>query len=209
FPFFHIDDSELAWDWNSNKSNYTDLRAQKEQMLGAGKTWEIESSTTLSQAQLMGYQGGSADQYYDAMTSDGGPSETASQVQAADFATMFHGIATPRVTRMRSDVAHAQLATGDLVLTASADQSELSTVRQVTKELNEPQCPVYQGCDVVGQAPRDQAAAQSTGTGSGNETGSCATAPTSSRGWLFAGIAIFGLAIVKARARRRRAVQHR
>src|SRR5271166_1519839 len=29
FPFFHIDDSALVWDWKSNISNYTTLRVQQ------------------------------------------------------------------------------------------------------------------------------------------------------------------------------------
>ena len=32
-------------------------------------------------------------------------------------------------------------------------------MRNVTKELNEPTCPIYQGCEVVGQGPRSQAQA--------------------------------------------------
>ena len=48
FPFFHIDDSQLVWDWSTNISNYTTLRVQKEANLkNAG--WEIESSIALSQ----------------------------------------------------------------------------------------------------------------------------------------------------------------
>ena len=48
FPFFHIDDSQLVWDWSSNISNYTTLRVQNEAKLkNAG--WEIESSIALNQ----------------------------------------------------------------------------------------------------------------------------------------------------------------
>jgi hypothetical protein len=43
FPFFHIEDSQLIWDFNAQSSNYTTLRAQDEANL-AGKGWEIESS---------------------------------------------------------------------------------------------------------------------------------------------------------------------
>jgi hypothetical protein len=49
FPFFHIDDSALVWDWSTDSSNYTTLRVQNEATLnGAG--WEIESSLTLNEA---------------------------------------------------------------------------------------------------------------------------------------------------------------
>jgi hypothetical protein len=36
FPFFHIDDSQLVWDWSTSSSNYTTLRAQDETTLGGG-----------------------------------------------------------------------------------------------------------------------------------------------------------------------------
>src|SRR5580658_1171523 len=48
FPFFHIDDSQLVWDWSSNISNYTTLRVQDEANLkNAG--WEIESSIAVNE----------------------------------------------------------------------------------------------------------------------------------------------------------------
>jgi hypothetical protein len=208
FPFFHIEDNELAWDWNTNKSNYTDLRAQKEQALGPGKTWEIESSIPISEAQIRGYQYGIADTYYDPVKDpDGGVvTETATQVQGDDFTTMFHGIANARVTRMRADVAHAELVTGDLVLTASPDQSELPNLRTVTRELNQPQCPVYQGCQVVGTAPRDQAGGSGTGAGGGGgSTATCAAAsPRFGSAWLLAGLGAASLALLKLRRRLQR-----
>ncbi|HEY8080222.1 MAG TPA: DUF2330 domain-containing protein, partial [Labilithrix sp.] len=172
FPFFHIETNDLLWDWNQERSNYTDLRAAKST---DGKTWEIESSITVAQSDLQspiyqGYAPGSsgpgaetaAQQDYAPVTNpDGSVAQTAVQVRDADFATIFHGIGTQgRVTRMRSDVAHDRLKDADLVLVASADQSELSNIRQLTKEANQPMCPVYDGCDVVGQAPRDEAAAR-------------------------------------------------
>jgi len=49
FPFFHIDDSSLVWDWSTSLSNYTTLRAQNEAALN-GKGWEIESSLTLAES---------------------------------------------------------------------------------------------------------------------------------------------------------------
>jgi len=48
FPFYHIEDKDLVWDWKTSSSNYTTLRAQNESNLG-GKGWEIESSLTLNQ----------------------------------------------------------------------------------------------------------------------------------------------------------------
>ncbi|MEO7111387.1 MAG: DUF2330 domain-containing protein [Polyangiaceae bacterium] len=47
FPFFHIEDSQLIWDFSTQSSNYTTLRAQNEANL-VGKGWEIESSIDLN-----------------------------------------------------------------------------------------------------------------------------------------------------------------
>jgi hypothetical protein len=64
---------------------------------------------------------------------------------------------TVRVTRIRSDIAQAAM-TADLVLQASADQSELSNIRDVTQSVNEV-CPIYNGCSVVGSGTLAQAQA--------------------------------------------------
>jgi hypothetical protein len=67
FPFYHIEDKDLIWDFGTHSSNYTTLRAQNEAALG-GKGWEIESSldlaeTTITQVVRSGgvvYGGGAA-----------------------------------------------------------------------------------------------------------------------------------------------------
>ncbi|MCL2450457.1 MAG: DUF2330 domain-containing protein, partial [Polyangiaceae bacterium] len=43
FPLYHIDDSDLVWDWSTSSSNYTALRAQHESG-SDNANWEIESS---------------------------------------------------------------------------------------------------------------------------------------------------------------------
>jgi MYXO-CTERM domain-containing protein len=48
FPFFIITDSELAWDWNTNASNYETVRLSHEAQLG-GKGWQVESSLDLNE----------------------------------------------------------------------------------------------------------------------------------------------------------------
>jgi Uncharacterized protein conserved in bacteria (DUF2330) len=175
FPFFHIDDSALTWDWSTNSSNYTTLRTNNEATYG-GKGWEIESSLTLNQqlitsvilsgGQVSGTVGVSgplqvapsdATQDYLAIGDsdagdDGGSYQSADDVRTADIAALFAGLAGPnvRVTRIRSDIAHAAM-TQDFVLQAASDQSELSNVRNVTKSLNLT-CPTYQSCSVIGCA---------------------------------------------------------
>jgi Uncharacterized protein conserved in bacteria (DUF2330) len=171
FPFFHIEDSELIWDWKTSSSNYTTLRVVNDVMFH-NKGWEIESSLDLNQ-QLITNVILSGGQYYGGRGSFGGgvaagppsdPSQdyvpignadagvdsgafqTAEEVRTADVKALFAGMAGPnvRVTRIRSDIAHAAM-TADLVFQASADQSELSNVRTVTKSVNLV-CPSYSPC---------------------------------------------------------------
>jgi hypothetical protein len=190
FPFFHIDDSALVWDWSQNISNYTTLRAQNEAALDNGG-WEIESSITLNQqtitnlilsgGQYYGY-GGTTGTGVGSLTTtpsdpsidylpignpDAGPDagETADQVRDDDITALFVGLSGPnvRVTRIRSDIAHSAM-TKDFVLQASADQSELSNVRNVTQSINET-CPSQPSCT---GASGTTATGGTTGTSSGS-----------------------------------------
>ena len=184
FPFFHIDDSQLVWDWSSNLSNYTTLRVQKESALkNAG--WEIESSIALNEQSrqerhherrpVLRKRPGleppvSATQDYlpigsadaGAGASDAGY-ESADQVRDDDINTLFAGLSgsTVRVTRIRSDIAQTAMTT-DFVLQASADQSELSNVRTITQSVNLT-CPIYNGCNVIGTGTLAQAQASVDG----------------------------------------------
>jgi hypothetical protein len=195
FPFFHIDDSQLVWDWSTNLSNYTTLRVQKESALkNAG--WEIESSIALNEQVVKNVimSGGryfgnglgpgfvaSASQDYLAIGSAdaGGASdagyESAEQVRDDDINTLFAGLSgsTVRVTRIRSDIAQKAMTT-DFVLQASTDQSELSNVRTITQSVNLT-CPIYNGCNVIGTGTLAQAQASVDGGGSGS--GSSGGAP--------------------------------
>lgn len=220
FPTFAITADELVWDWTSSSSNYKDLRAQKT-TAGQGKAWEIESSTstqrvTFENALRNGFfdrsgRGGfippdpQAEAYLPVKDAQGNVTKTPVQARTEDIETLFHGVTTPRVTRMRADLAKAALAT-DLNMSASANQSELPTTRQVTREANQPMCPVFRGCDQVGVAPRDQAAAQ-TESNNDSLSGGCATivskAKDSSPAWLAIGGGFLALALVKAARRRR------
>ncbi|MEO7108944.1 MAG: DUF2330 domain-containing protein, partial [Polyangiaceae bacterium] len=178
FPFFHIEDTDLVWDWNTNLSNYATLRAQHEADLHASG-WEIESSLDLNTATIQNlilssgqsqYGGSSSDTQVSAASdylpvgdpsdpagdSDGGvPYQGADAVRSADIAALLNNTAsaTVRVTRIRADLSHSAM-TADLVLQASSDQGELSNQRVVTHMLNAPACPssggVF-GCDASGR----------------------------------------------------------
>jgi hypothetical protein len=216
FPTFTIKADELEWDWTQNKSNYVDLRAAKTSA-GGGKAWEIESSSTIYRANVeqivTRYAAPGAQQeeiyaeqdYLPVKDAQGNVVKTASQVRREDLTTLFYGIpgSQARVTRLRADLLHSALAT-DLLVGAPQDQSELSPFRQITKEKNQPLCPVYNGCQQVGTAPRDEAIAQQNG---GHETFSCTTTSqdkNTSASWLAAGGAALALALTRAARRRRR-----
>jgi MYXO-CTERM domain-containing protein len=237
FPFFHIDDSELVWDWSVSSSNYTTLRASHEAALN-GKGWELESSISLAQQTVSnvvlsggvyyGPNGGSpqpsdpSQDYLPVTAADGTVTETPGQVRMDDLNALFAGIAGPnaRVTRIRSDISHAAMTT-DFVLQASADQSEVSNVRNVTKSINE-QCPIYgDSCSVIGYGTPTQAAASvanaspGSGPSGSSPTGSPAggafacntTASSSPLGGpvtLGAAVAMLGLVVLRARRRRSR-----
>jgi hypothetical protein len=183
FPWYHIEDKDLVWDWKSNSSNYTTLRVQNEATFG-GKGWELESSITLNQQVISNvilsggvYYGGggvsgaapstASDDYLAVPAGDAGAGQTAEQVRDADVGALFAGMAGPnvRITRMRSDISHAAMTT-DFVLKASSDQSEISNVRNVTQAVNL-QCPIYNNCSVVGYGSPDQAASTNNSASAG------------------------------------------
>ncbi len=212
FPWFRIADDELAWDWTQGKSNYTELRSQKAAALN-GRGWEVESALAVQEGQIVntvanggrGFPGGpqSGSDYAPVLDSNGGVLKTSEQVREEDLETLFHGIPNGeiRLTRLRADVSKQALAM-DLTLNASADQSTLPNTRTVTKELNQPLCPVYVNCKQTGTAPRDQAAAASSG--SSPETFSCSTqSGRRNTGWLAASLAFVALAITRTIRRRR------
>ncbi|MBS2019834.1 MAG: DUF2330 domain-containing protein [Deltaproteobacteria bacterium] len=226
FPSFFITTDELVWDWRQQKSNYTELRAERTAQ-GAGRAWETESSMLLDRGTVensvkYGFVGGgrgrptpvdpeaqAQEAYLPEKNQDGTIKKSAEQVRAEDLETLFYGIPSvaTRVTRMRADLSHAAL-NQDLVMTASPDQSLLASFRQVVKELNEPLCPVYNGCTTIGSAPRSEAIARANGDTS--ESFSCSTSAKtrtstpSTPAWFGLGAGFLALAIVKAsRARRR------
>lgn len=215
FPWFHITDDELVWDWTTNSSNFSTLRQQKESAL-KGRGWEVENSMSIYQGtitsivQNSGYYGGNTGDgggaYQPGTYPDGG-TEPPDQVQMDDLSTLFAGLTgqNARVTRLRGDIAHAAL-TEDLVLQASADQSELSNVHVISHEVNEPECPIYDNtCGIIGYGPRDQVAAAEGSSSAGGGAASCeaSRARPEAGGVAFAAIiGMIGVAVARARRRR-------
>lgn len=217
FPAFLIKQEDISWNWAQNKSNYVELRAEKT-LAGGGRAWELESSDIVypqnvsSQLQYTGEiylpDGGrepAPGGYTPIKDGQGTVVKSADEAKDLDVATLFQGIgaATARVTRFRADLAYAALD-ADLVMTAGQDQSVVSRTRRVTKESDQPICPVWNGCSQDGTAPRDEAVARSTPSG-GSFGSSCATTPGGGQhAWLAAGAGFATLAIANAVRRRRR-----
>jgi hypothetical protein len=242
FPFFTLTDAELVWDWTTSTSNSDALRTSQEASLG-GKGWQIESSLELAQTTVIGNVMGptfSPDGGFETVTQeylpvdggalDGASAEAGSEVAFHDdVSTLFAGISGPnaRITRMRSDIAHAAL-TADLTLQASSDQSELSNLYQPGSATGTPPaCPDLCGGfggsgtgSTTGGGGTSSRASTANGTGTAGVApvstasgggviaspagGGCATSGTGDETWapwgVLAGLAIFGA----ARARRRR-----
>jgi hypothetical protein len=171
FQSFVIDADELLWDWTQNRSNYTELRAQKT-TAGNGRVWEIENSTSPFRQtieQIIRNNGSSfgggfpqneeeraAIDYLAVKDDQGNVTKTAVEVREEDLDALFgetSSATTVRITRMRADLTHASLDQ-DLAMIASADQSPIPLTRQVVKEANQPLCPVWDGCTSAGTATR-------------------------------------------------------
>ncbi len=215
FPNFAIKSEDLVWDWATNTSNFGALRAQKST---DGKSWETETSTTfqartIADAIRNGYYFGpsgggggvaapNGNDYAPVTDTNGAVTKTADQVREADLVTLVDEMAAPRITRLRADLAHASLA-ADLLLQPAADPAELAGQRQASKEAGQPQCPIFNGCDPAGTAPRDEAIARAKSSGSSFACSVPDHAPAGGAPLTLGALAAF-LAYAFARTRRRR-----
>lgn len=222
FATFQIVADELSWDWAASKSNFLDVRTAKTAAAN-GRAWEVESSTSsasyiygtpLRQALLYGaydpatgaYPTALGDGGYTAPNYEPDGQKTAEQVRDEDLAALFAGLPSDfRITRLRADLGRAALDQ-DLTLGASTDQTELPTIRQLTKESNEPQCPVYSNCQQVSTAPRSQAAAQTAkndNPSSNDDDGCSAARSREGTSWAVALFGFFAFSLSRKLRRRR------
>ena len=235
FPTFTIADSEIAWDWATNASNYETLRLAKEATFG-GRGWQIEISLELAQytiqqslVQSLEYDatGGyltaasSADGGVggDAGASDGGFTDDAgadggvdvgggADTSAAntDLAVLFTGLQQPNVRITRMRSDVAQSALSvDMILGASADQAELTNIHYPQLQIGEPQCPVYDDQCAETGTVPRSQAASGTAT---TGTGGCSTTPPRTfRETTLALVLGLGGLLALGRTRRRRAAR--
>jgi len=215
---FTISPSELVWDWSTEQSNYTTVRAQKEASFN-DSAWQIESALQLSPYQIENpvLSDEASQDYLPVPASDsdagddggaGGAGETADQVRQDDLATLFPGGDQSEVfvTRFRSDLSRAALA-NDLVLQATADQSQMSNIYNVTQSVNTPSCPaVPDPCPPCeGGSSGGTIFGNSDSSGNGSGSSGCSTSPDDGSG-ANGGVILAGLvaaALVFNRARRR------
>jgi hypothetical protein len=182
---FTIDPSSLVWDWSQETSNLATLRQAAESADGFA-AWQIESSIDVLPYQVESpvMAQPSSDNYPVDTSSDAGgddAGQTSDQAEQADLDTMFPGGAqtSVRITRMRADLAHSALA-NDLFVQASADQSQLSNIYQVTKSINAPTCPaVPDPCPPCGPDTGGSSGGGNVGSGSGGLFGQVGGGSTS------------------------------
>lgn len=142
-PFFTMTKDEVVWNWDTSESNYTELRQSKYDD-SDGFAWQVESSTDYSADAFRNNIHNVID--FTDPESAGYPDMTWEEAHAAadaDLARLFGDINTSnlRLTRLRAELSRPSLAK-DLTLSASDDQSTVSTVMQLSKSVGTPPaCP--------------------------------------------------------------------
>lgn len=212
FPSFLIETNELVWDWDEQKSNYSDLRQSKFTASG-GAGWHLEAGEPFGS---WAFDGLLYTAEYDPLNSgyadDNG--ENAYENAQADIDRLMTGIdpASAWVSRMSAELVRRALA-DDLTLKASRDQSVVVRTHFVENTTgSEPECPPPPVCDGDGSGGRSEASPWSPndpdafGGGGG---GGCATAATPGAGAGIAAGAIALLAAAGAVRRRRRPYSQR
>ncbi|MDI1434712.1 MULTISPECIES: DUF2330 domain-containing protein [Polyangium] len=203
FPHFVIKQADLVWNWDTQSSNYKELRQNAFDASG-GKAWLIEASESFSSFYLeegllylaennpseSGYGG-----------EPGGP--TALEECQADLDKLYGSIpkASQWVTRMSAELTRPALA-ADLVVGAAADQSTVARFLTVNKSVGTaPSCP----CGPIGEGgggAMGGANGGNGGNGASDSGGGCAVGGASS---LPGALTLFGgAALVSALRRRRR-----
>jgi hypothetical protein len=168
FQHFTISPSELTWDWSMSSSDYATVRTRKEVSFN-NTAWQIESTLSIPAYAIETLVLQSQNDYTLLSAADGGPSgQTPAQAQLEDLGVLFpEGNGPVRITRLRSDLARAALAT-DLVLQAAADQTVVSNLYQVTNSVNAPACPAQLPCNCGGTSSSGSSLGRASNGASGS-----------------------------------------
>ncbi|MDI1483942.1 DUF2330 domain-containing protein [Polyangium sp. y55x31] len=197
FPLFVINAADLVWNWDTQSSNYKELR-QNAFDASSGKAWLIEASEPLStfvfEEELLWLANENPEE-----SGYGTPmGATAAEECQADLAKLYGSLpfGSRWVTRMSAELSRPALAT-DLVVGAAADQSQIARSLTVTKAAGTaPSCP----CDPPGSGGAGGSGGSNSGGGS-DSGGGCAVGGASS---LPGALALLGGAALVSAARRRR-----
>ncbi|MFO0552779.1 MAG: DUF2330 domain-containing protein [Polyangiaceae bacterium] len=204
FHSFQISEQELVWDWDAQRSNYSDLRSQGYAAYG-GSNWLIEAGESLYPwafdellytAENFALDSGYAD--------DDGQNALANA--QADIDTLLAGINPDSavISHLSAELSRPALA-ADLTLQASTDQSYVQRTFYVQNATGtEPECPTYEPVD-CGNGPALGGSGSGGGTASSQDGSLCTASPQSSVAAMSAPAALTsGLLFAWLVARRRR-----
>ncbi len=187
FDVREIDQSRLAYDWDTRSFNYLDVFAQTLEDAG-GRAWITEYAQPDAQ---WSYQVSSYQSYGD----DGEISYA-----MADYAIAVEGLSAPYLTRLRTDLAPAFLDE-DLILEASTG-GDVSNYINVSRELNRPDEP---SCPTMCTDPGGILGIPTGGTRTSGARSGCSIGAANDEGSLFfAGLFAAGGLLLISRRRKRR-----
>ncbi|MDI1448523.1 DUF2330 domain-containing protein [Polyangium sp. 6x1] len=156
FPSFKIKAPDLVWNWDTQSSNYKDLK-QKSFDASGGKAWLVEAGEPLSRYWIEDSLKYTAE--YDPENSGYGGDPmgpTALEECVEDLDALFGAIPENNlwVTRIHAELSRAALA-ADLKLGASNDQSYIERWLQVTNAVGTPPVcpPPPEWCTGTGEGP--------------------------------------------------------
>ena len=205
FPTFTIDPTTVLWNYDTNESNYSELRRSAYEA-SQGFGWLTESASPYNVSafkqnvlnvvdflpESSGYDDGSGDY------------ELIRQNAEADLDALFADLYEPsvHVTRLRAELSRDALGT-DLLVGAASDQGVVPTIIQTESfEGTQPACPSPPpGCWYYDDQVNDGGPNDGEDGASG---GACTlTTPGSDSGPALGGLLLAGLGIVVARRRRK------
>jgi MYXO-CTERM domain-containing protein len=206
FPSFEIFETELVWDWDTQSSNYAQLRSGGFTSSG-GSAWLMEASETYGSWALQQLVDTAS---YDPVGSGYADDLGMNAVEnaQADVAKLQGNIPEGAlwITRMSAELSRPALAQ-DLKIAASADQSWITRTFYVQNEKGtRPECPAPQPCDTGDGTVVDGSSGWETGSSSGGDnlvgSGGCGVAPGAGAPTVtLLGLAIAGLAVSRRRRR--------
>lgn len=152
FPGFSIDPDDVVWNYDEDRSNYTDLR-QAGYEESKGFAWMTESARPYSSIGFRSQIENVLDFLGPEQSGYGGDYQEAHAAMLEDMDTLFAGMDSNSVwlTRLRAELPREALGT-DLVLKAADSQTNVANFIQTKKFVGpQPACPPPPpGCEEIG-----------------------------------------------------------